>query len=142
MIRAMEQILGLPPMNQMDMAVEPTSMRQVFTHAPDFSPFRYLPNQVPLNELNPSLAGLTGVQREWAVASNAMNFSRPDIAGEDALNRAIWYATKGFDVPYPGDDRVLRPSEVPQYAEAIELRRQMNRHLFARYRPRIPRIAP
>jgi YVTN family beta-propeller protein len=133
MIRAMEQILGLPPMNQMDMAVEPTSMRQVFTHAPDFSPFRYLPNQVPLNELNPSLAGLTGVQREWAVASNAMNFSRPDIAGEDALNRAIWYATKGFDVPYPGDDRVLRPSEVP---------RQMNRHLIAWYRPRAPRVAP
>ena len=140
MIRAMEQILGLPPMNQMDMAVEPTSMRPVFTHAPDFSPFRALPNQVPLNELNPSLAALTGLQREWAVASNAMDFSRPNIAGEDSLNRVIWYATKGFDVPYPGDDRVLRPSEVPRYAEAIEQQRQMDRHLFGWYRPRTSRI--
>jgi hypothetical protein len=111
------------------MAVEPTSMQQVFTHAPDLSPFSALPNQVPLNELNPSLAGLTGLQREWAVASNAIDSSRPDVAGEDALNRVIWYATKGYHVPYPGDDRVLRPSEVPAYAERLE--RQRNRY-FAR----------
>jgi hypothetical protein len=55
-----------------------------------------------------------------------MDFSRPDVAGEDALNRVIWYATKGYHVPYPGDDRVLRPTEVPAYAEMIE--RQRNSH--------------
>jgi hypothetical protein len=112
MIRAMEQILGLPPMNQMDLAVEPTSMRHVFTRVPDFRPFRALPNQIPLDEMNPTLATLKGVQREWALASEAMDFSRPDVAGEDLLNRVIWYATKGFNVPFPGDGRVLRPGEV------------------------------
>jgi hypothetical protein len=112
MIRAMEQILGLPPMNQMDMAVEPTSMRHVFTNTPDFMSFNAVPNQVPLTEINPAMAALSGVQLEWALACEAMDFSRPDVAGEDLLNRAIWYATKGFDVPYPGDGRVLRPSEV------------------------------
>jgi Phosphoesterase family len=117
MIRAMEQILGLPPMNQMDMAVEPTSMRHVFTNIPDFTPFRALPNQIPLDELNPSTTALSGIQLEWALACEAMDFSRPDVAGEDALNRAIWYGTKGFDLPYPGDDRVLRPSEVEAYVE-------------------------
>jgi hypothetical protein len=64
------------------------------------------------DEMNPAMAALSGVQLEWAVACDAMDFSRPDVAGEDLLNRAIWYATKGFDVPYPGDGRVLRPSEV------------------------------
>ena len=66
MIRAMEQILGLPPMNQMDMAVKGTSMRHVFTNVPDFRPFHARPNQIPLDELNPPLTALTGVQQEWA----------------------------------------------------------------------------
>jgi hypothetical protein len=34
------------------------------------------------------------------------------------LNRAIWYSTKGFDQPYPGDERVLRPTEVHAYLQA------------------------
>jgi hypothetical protein len=112
MIRAMEQILGLPPMTQMDMAVEPTSMAEVFTASPDFTSFTALPNQVRLDELNPSLAALKGIELEWARASEQMDFSRPDAAGEELLNRAIWYSTRGFDVPYPGDTRVLRPVEV------------------------------
>ena len=95
MVRAMEQILGLPPMNQ-----------------------------IPLDELNPSPTALRGIQREWALASGAMDFSRPDVAGEDLLNRVIWYATKRFDRAYPGDGRVLGPSEAQARAGArlIELR--------------------
>src|SRR5262245_24247052 len=112
MIRAMEQMLGLPPMNQMDMAVEPTSMAEVFTANPNFTPFAALPNQVRLDELNPAVAALRGMELEWAHASGQMDFSRPDVAGEELLNRAIWYSTKGFNVPYPGDSRVLRPVEV------------------------------
>jgi hypothetical protein len=34
------------------------------------------------------------------------------------LNRAIWYSTKGFDRPYPGDDRVLNPDEVHPYLKS------------------------
>ena len=117
MIRAMEQILGLPPMNQMDMAVEPTSMRHVFTHVPDYTPFTALANQIPIDELNPSLLAVSGLEREWALACEAMDFSRPDAADENMLNRAIWYSTKGFDVAYPGDERVLRPAEVKTYVE-------------------------
>ena len=49
-----------------------------------------------------------------------MDFSRPDAAGEELLNRAIWYSAKGFHIPYPGDDRVLRPSEVDVTAAGDE----------------------
>jgi YVTN family beta-propeller protein len=123
LIRAMEQILGLPPMNQMDMAVRPTSMRHAFTDVPDYRPFQALPNLIALDELNPPVAALNGNQRDWAEACEKMDFSRPDVAGEDLLNRAIWYGTKGFDVPYPGDGRVLRPSEVDAHVEALKRER-------------------
>ncbi|HEV8319470.1 MAG TPA: hypothetical protein VGQ10_18805, partial [Vicinamibacterales bacterium] len=57
-------------------------------------------------------------------ACEKMDFSAPDAADEDLLNRAIWYGTKGFDVPYPGDGRVLRPNEVEAHVEALRSRAQ------------------
>lgn len=117
-IRAMEQILGLPPMNQMDLAVEPTSMKHVFTHTPDFTPFKAVPNQIALDEMNPGSLALKGLQKEWAIASGKLDFSAPDVADKELLNRVVWYTTKGFDKPYPGDDRVLAPSEVHRYLES------------------------
>ncbi|MGD9171818.1 MAG: bifunctional YncE family protein/alkaline phosphatase family protein [Candidatus Thiodiazotropha sp.] len=117
-IRVMEQILGLPPMNQMDMSVDPQVMANIFMQKPDMTPFIALPNQIPLDEFNPSLAKLKGLRKEWAIASSNLDFSKPDVADEEILNRAIWYGTKGFDKPYPGDERVLRPDEVHAYIEA------------------------
>jgi len=99
MVRTMEQILGLPPMNQFDLAADP--MFSAFTDEPDFAPYDALPNQIPLDEMNPGLAGLTGLQRELAKASMEMDFSEPDAAPEELLNRVIWHSLKGYDVPYP-----------------------------------------
>jgi hypothetical protein len=121
MIRAMEQILGLPPMNQMDLAVEPTSMLPVFTRRPDFRPYVTRPNLVPLDELNPGPMAMQAVARAWALASEEMDLSAPDRADENLLNRAIWYSTTGFERPYPGDDRVLAPEEVRPESEAERL---------------------
>lgn len=120
-IRTMEQILGLPPMNQMDMAVEPTSMKHVFTEEADFTPFTAVANQISLDEMNPGSTALKGLEKEWALASAALDFSKPDAADTDILNRAIWYGTKGFDKPYPGDARVLAPNEVHAYLALKQL---------------------
>jgi hypothetical protein len=111
-VRAMEQILGLFPMNQMDTAVDPTAMASVFTPKADFTPYKALPNIVPLDELNPAPAALRGVARDWAIACTHMDFSEPDAADEDLLNRVIWYSATGFRRAYPGDPRVLLPGEV------------------------------
>jgi hypothetical protein len=51
--------------------------------------------------MNPSVASLRGLQRDLALASLAMDFSEPDAAPEDDLNRVIWHSVKGYDVPYP-----------------------------------------
>jgi hypothetical protein len=111
LVRTIEQILGLPPMNRMDVAAAP--MRSAFV--PTANPARYrVRTPTVVRAVNREASSLTGIERAWAVASARMDFSVPDVeANRAALNRAIWYSTKGFDVPYPGDGRVLRPAEVP-----------------------------
>jgi hypothetical protein len=98
MFRTIQQILGLPPQNQYAEAAEP--MFTLFTSKPDFRPYTALPNQIPLNEMNPALAGLTGLQRQLAEFSMTINSSEPDSAPADMLNRAIWHSVKGFDTAY------------------------------------------
>jgi hypothetical protein len=96
--RTIEQILGLPPSNQFASAAEP--MYSVFTPKPDLTPYTARPNQIPLNEMNPPLASLGGLQRQLAKFSLTIDSSEPDSADADMLNRAIWHSVKGFDTPY------------------------------------------
>ena len=98
MYRTIEQILGLPPQNAFDSAAEP--MFPLFVSKPDFTPYTALPNQIPLDEMNPPLAALTGLQREMAEFSLTIDTSQPDSADANLLNRAIWHSVKGFDTPY------------------------------------------
>jgi hypothetical protein len=96
--RTIEQILGLPPRNQFDLAAEP--MFTTFTTKPDTTPYTVVPNRIPLDEMNPRLAGLRGLERELAEFSLTIDSSEPDSAPADRLNRAIWHSVKGFDTPY------------------------------------------
>jgi YVTN family beta-propeller protein len=98
MYKTMEQILGLPPLNQFDLAAAP--MFSSFTSQPDFSPYAAVPNQIPLDEMNPSLSGLKGLQRTLALASMKIDTGEADTAPADLLNRAIWHSVKGFKTPY------------------------------------------
>ncbi|MFN7939554.1 MAG: alkaline phosphatase family protein [Bryobacteraceae bacterium] len=99
MYRTIEQILGLPPSNQFDLAAEP--MFSVFQSSADSTPYQALPNRIPLDEMNPPLKALRGVERELAIASSGMDFDEPDAAPEDVLNRAIWHSVMGFQRKYP-----------------------------------------
>src|SRR4029079_5062103 len=77
-----------------------TPMFSVFTSKPDLTAYTARPNQVPLDEMNPKLAGLSGLQRPLARFSVPTDRSEPDSADADLLNRAIWHSVKGFDTPY------------------------------------------
>ena len=98
MYRTIEQILGLTPSNQFDLAAEP--MFSAFASKPDFSTYKALPNQIPLDELNPPLSSISGLQFQLAKASMEMDFSEPDAADAKVLNRAIWHSVKGYSTPY------------------------------------------
>jgi len=99
MVRTMENILGIPPMNQFDLAAEP--MTDCFQNKPDFAPFTVLPNNIRLDEINPSLESLIGNQLHWAKMSLKQDLDDVDRIEEDTFNRIIWHSVKGYDVPYP-----------------------------------------
>ena len=99
-LRTMEQILGLPPMNQFDASATP--MFDCFVDQLNLTPFDAVPNLVPLDQMNPSpVAILDNILREDALVSATLNFREVDKAPEDILNRIIWRSIKGSQVPYP-----------------------------------------
>ncbi len=100
LLRTMELILGLPPMNQFDAGATP--MFACFTDKPDFTPFTAVPNNVPLDEMNPDPKKVADLQlRRDAYASARLPLHEPDRCPEDLFNRILWRAMKGSQVPYP-----------------------------------------
>ncbi|HJQ79883.1 MAG TPA: alkaline phosphatase family protein, partial [Lacipirellulaceae bacterium] len=99
-LRTIEQILGLPPMNQFDGSATP--MFDCFTDKPDFTPYTALRANVPLDELNPEAEAINdGVLRNDAIVSATLNFREIDKAPEDVLNRILWRSMRGSREPYP-----------------------------------------
>ena len=70
------------------------------------------PLPAPVPGRTPALAHLAGPARAWALVTQKIDFTHPDAIDDQLLNHAIWYADKGFTVPYPGESRVLLPNEV------------------------------
>jgi len=119
-IRTMEQILGLKPMNQFDASATP--MFDCFTSEPNFAPFDAVPNKVPLDKMNPSPQSiLDAVLKNDAIVSATLNFQEIDRAPEDVLNRILWRAMKGSKTPYPEWAISLNAEEEEEEEE--ELRR-------------------
>ncbi len=98
MIRTMEQILGLPPMNIEDATAKP--MFDLFTNQADFTPYVALKNQIPLDEMNPSPSALKGKEKDYARASEMMAQQGIDAGDDDLFNRIIWSSVKKGK-PYP-----------------------------------------
>jgi hypothetical protein len=98
MVKTIELILGLPPMNQLDLSATP--MRNCFQSEADLTPFQCLPNNIPLDTMNPPLKALRGKALYWARKSIEMNLVAVDEADEDTFNRLLWYATRG-EAAYP-----------------------------------------
>ncbi len=87
-------------MNQMDAAAPP--MSDCFTSTPDFTPFDAVPNNIPLDQLNPpAKAHLDPILRRDAELSEKLPLAKADQCDEDLLNRILWHAQKGTQVPYP-----------------------------------------
>jgi YVTN family beta-propeller protein len=101
MVKTIELILGLPPMNQFDLSATP--MRRCFQSTPDLAPYTAVANRIKLDEMNPPLRELQGQALARAKTSLELNLDKADAADEDAFNRILWHAIKGDKVPYPVD---------------------------------------
>ncbi|MER7693571.1 phosphoesterase [Streptomyces sp. NPDC097610] len=139
MIRTIEQILGIHPMNQKDSAASP--MRGVFTRHPDITPFKALPNRTSLTDglktppacgpdtpapQDPSAAAvpsakvpadkraLAATWEEWKTHQRLTGPGAiPDFANPAQMNHFTWYQTHGWTKPYPGESKIFAPRDVP-----------------------------
>jgi hypothetical protein len=119
----MEQILGLPPMNQFDLVASP--MRTAFVKgappAENFNPWTHVPNQVPLNDgvsatasnktSSPAVVALRAAWLQKKAQVFAGKLTKPDSEDPDTVNHFNWYMSTGFTRPYPGESRVRPPSD-------------------------------
>ncbi len=99
-LRTMELMLGIPPMNQMDATATP--MFDCFTATPNFTPFESVTNNVALDTMNPPARNIQDAQlRKDAYVSAQLPLTLPDKCPEDVLNQILWRAVKGTESPYP-----------------------------------------
>jgi YVTN family beta-propeller protein len=139
MIRTVEQILGIHPMNQKDSAASP--MDGAFTQNADFTPFTALPNRTsltaglktppacgvdtpaPQNPIAAAAPSATVPADKQAVAAQWEDWklhqrltgpdAKPDFANPAQMNHFTWYQTHEWTKPYPGEDKIFAPEDVP-----------------------------
>lgn len=98
MVRTIEQILGLPPMNIIDATAD--LMVDCFSFEKRIVQFQAVPNKISLEEMNPSLSQLKGRALQLAKRSATNLFTEIDDGDDDAMNEILWFALKG-NTPYP-----------------------------------------
>jgi YVTN family beta-propeller protein len=130
MTRTMEQILGLPPMNQFDLIASP--MRTAFVQgtppADNFKPWTHVPNQLPLTDgvsastdipmASPKIKALRQAWLQKKAQIFAGKLTKPDSEDPDTVNHFNWYEATGYTRPYPGEKTVRPPSDFNNPAPA------------------------
>ncbi|WP_238174002.1 alkaline phosphatase family protein [Kribbella kalugense] len=139
MMRTIEQILGIHPMNQKDTAATP--MFGAFTSKPNYAPFTALPNRTSLtggvNPLptcgadvpaaqNPNVAaaptaavpaGMASMAATWSAWKDQQRTTGPnakaDYANPSQMNHYDWYEAHNWSTPYPGETKIVAPNDVP-----------------------------
>jgi YVTN family beta-propeller protein len=139
MIRTIEQILGIHPMNQKDTAATP--MTTAFTAKPNYTPFTALPNRTSLTlglstlptcgadtpaPQDPTAAAAPkatvpaaeqDVAKQWDTWKSQQRLTGPDAVPDFAppaqMNHYTWYQTHDWSKPYPGESKIFAPGAVP-----------------------------
>jgi hypothetical protein len=139
MIRTIEQILGVHPMNQKDSAATP--MTAAFTAKPNLTPFAALPNRTSLTlglsalpacgadtpaAQDPAAAAAPSatipasekpVAATWEAWKSQQRLTgpdaKPDVANPAQMNHYTWYQSHDWAKPYPGEAKIVAPAQVP-----------------------------
>jgi YVTN family beta-propeller protein len=96
LIRTIELLLGIEPMNQLDATATPMN---IFRAEPDLRPYKALLPNVALDNLitPPARDAATAY---WMRRTEEQDLAHADMADPETLNRIIWFSVKG-DVPMP-----------------------------------------
>jgi len=99
MLKSIEVMLGLDPMNRFDLLAKPIDT--CFVDKPDLTPYNAVSNNIPLDERSPTTLAMTPQERYWANVSAHLNWSFLDAPDSDKLNRVIWATLHPSGTPYP-----------------------------------------
>ena len=101
LIRTIELLLGIEPMNQLDATATPIN---IFRAEADLRPYKVLLPNVALENLvtPPARDAATAY---WMRRTEEQNFAHADMADPEILNRIIWYSVKG-NTPMPSIARL------------------------------------
>jgi YVTN family beta-propeller protein len=110
--RTIENILGAQPLTQFDLVASP--MFDAFQDEADLKPYDVVPATISLDQ-GPDLpegknVAYGPVETEWLKATaKVMNgkYDKADAVDPNFLNHVIWYATTGWNRPYPGEEKVI-----------------------------------
>jgi len=110
MIRTMEMLLGMAPMNQLDASAIPMD---IFQETPDLTAYKaVLPTVAADNLLTEKVKDKATA--EWMKKSNQQDFTHADMADAQTLNAIIWFACRGNESAVP------QSAQLPAY-QALSL---------------------
>jgi len=97
MIRTIEMLLGMAPMNQLDASAIPMD---IFQETPDLTPYKAALPTIAADNLM-THKPKDKVTAEWMKKSDRQNFAHADMADPKVLNAVIWFACtgKGSNLP-------------------------------------------
>ncbi|HWB26170.1 MAG TPA: bifunctional YncE family protein/alkaline phosphatase family protein [Chitinophagaceae bacterium] len=98
MVRTIEQVLGIPPMNVIDATALP--LFDCFTTQKSAYTYTCAPNIIPLNRMNKPIASLKGKAAYYARLSASRAFKDVDGGDDDLMNKILWFNAKGEE-KYP-----------------------------------------
>ncbi len=100
MIRTIELLLGIAPMNQLDSSAVPMD---IFQETPDLTPFKAVLPRIAADNLL-TQKPRDKISAQWIRKSWQQDFSHADMADPAILNSIIWFACRGDGsvMPEPG----------------------------------------
>jgi YVTN family beta-propeller protein len=101
LIRTIELLLGIEPMNQLDATATPIN---IFRAEPDLRPYKVLlPNIALDNLVTPPPRDVAAAY--WTRLTEEQDLERADMADPETLNRIIWFSVRG-NTPMPSIARL------------------------------------
>jgi hypothetical protein len=92
MVRTIEQVLGIPPMNVIDATASP--LFDLFQTDKHLIRYTHIPSNIPLDKMNKSLSSLKGKERKMALQSMNELFNEVDGGEDEEMNEIVWYYVK------------------------------------------------
>ncbi len=101
LIRTIELLLGIAPMNQLDASATPMN---IFRAEADLQPYEaHVPNVALDNLMTPPRSDAATAL--WMQRTGEQDMSHPDMADAQTLNQIIWFSVRGA-IPMPASSRL------------------------------------